>query len=77
MVTVQVGWAAARLGAAGLQVLVPTVVPTVTAQMPGAWEVFPRIPFLKGTKGLGPAHSQQSSSGAADNLHRDVNEGAE
>lgn len=73
MVTVQAGWAAARLGAAGLQVLVPTV----TAQMPGAWEVFPRIPFLKGMKGLGLAHSQQSSIGAVDNLHRDVNEGAE
>lgn len=73
MVTVQAGWAAATLGAASLQVLVPRL----TAQMPGAWEVFPRIRFLKGMKGLGPAHSQQSSSGAADNLHRDVNEGAE
>lgn len=36
MVTVQAGWAAARLGAAGLQVLVLTLVPTVTAQMPRA-----------------------------------------
>lgn len=44
MVTVQAGWAAATLGAAGLQVLVPAL----TTQMPGAWEVFPRIPFLKG-----------------------------
>lgn len=66
--------ATATLGAAGLQVIIPAL----TVQLPRAWEVLPRILFLKGIKGLGPANTtSKSSRGAADSLQRDVNEGPE
>lgn len=68
--------ATATLGAAGLQVIIPAL----TVQLPRAWEVLPRIPFLKGIKGLGPANTPSKALEAllaADSLHRDVNEGAE
>lgn len=59
---------------AGWQVIVPTG----GCSCPGAGKLFPRMPFLKGIKGLGPANTLgQSSSGAADSLHRDVSVGAE
>lgn len=75
MVTAQAGLAAAMLGAAGLQVTIPT---TVTVQLPGAQRVFPRIPLLQGVRGLGPANTPSGApSGAADSSHRDVDEGAE